>query len=189
MVIPFSDTGEHVGIIRSVDGNGPNIQARLAAHKRAVFSLLPLGLGKGHHGNPAARVRVERLYGLPVLFSGLGSLVLSTAEISLISGHLKIHFERLLKLHSGTPQCVIWFLAGCLPGEALIHLRQMTLFGMISRLNDGDNILANHAMYLLLKDHHLNHGFSNYRKYFLNIAYLIPYIFWIIPRQKQPSSH
>ena len=146
--ISFSDNGEHVGIIRSVQGNGPNIHARLAAHKRAVYSLLPLGLGKAHNANPAARVRIERLYGLPILLSGLGSLVLSTAETSLISSHLKIHFERLLSLHSGTPQSVIWFLAGCLPGEALLHLRQATLFGMISRLNNGDNILAHHARHV-----------------------------------------
>ena len=76
--IPFTDSAEHVGIVRSVNGNGPNILARFTAHRRAVFSLLPSGLARGHRGNPAASVRVERLYGIPVLLSGLATLVLST---------------------------------------------------------------------------------------------------------------
>ena len=62
-----------------------------------------------------------------------------------ISGHFKKHMERLLKLHSSTPESVVWFLSGCLPLEALLHLRQLSLFGMISRLHNGNNLLANHA--------------------------------------------
>ena len=40
----------------------------------------------------------------------------------------------MLRLLPSTPHPVIYFLAGCLPGEALIHLRQLSLLGMISRL-------------------------------------------------------
>ena len=144
-LIPFSDSAEHVGIVRSVHGNLPNIQARLLAHKRAVFSILPAGLAKGYHGNPAAAMRVERLYGAPVMLSGLATMVLTNMEIGLASGHFKQHVQRLLKLHWGTPDCVVWFLSGCLPTEALLHLKQFTLFGMICRLKDGENLLANHA--------------------------------------------
>ena len=143
--IPFSDAAEHVGIVRSIHGNGPNILSRFTAHRRAVFSLLPSGLARGHRGNPAAAVRVERLYGLPVLLSGMASLVLSTQEVSLISSHFKQHMERLLKLHKATPDPVVWFLAGSLPAEAVLHLRMLSLFGMLARLNDGNNVLATHA--------------------------------------------
>ena len=126
-LIPFSDSAEHVGIIRSVHGNLPNILARLAAHRRAVFSLLPAGLAKGHWGNPAACVRVERLYGIPVMLSGLAALALSTSEIAILAGHFKKHMERLLKLHSATPDTVVWFLACCLPFRALLHFRYPSL--------------------------------------------------------------
>ena len=88
---------------------------------------------------------MERLYGVPVLLSGLATLVLSTPEVAIFSGHFKQHIERLLKLYRATPDPVVWFLAGCLPGQALLHLRQASLFGMICRLNNGNNILANHA--------------------------------------------
>ena len=147
-LIPFSDSAEHVGIIRSVHGNLPNILARLAAHRRAVFSLLPSGLAKGHWGNPAACVRVERLYGIPVMLSGLAALALSTSEIAILAGHFKKHMERLLKLHSATPESVVWFLAGCLPVQALLHLRQISLFGMVTRLHEGNNVLAKHARHI-----------------------------------------
>ena len=127
-VIPFSESAEHVGITGSIHGNSPNI---LSSHRRAVFSLLPSGLARGHSGNPAASIRVERLYVIPVLLSGLAPLVQSIQEVSILSGHFKQHVERLLKLHRATPEPVVWFLAGCLPVEALLHLRQASIFGMI----------------------------------------------------------
>ena len=147
--IPFSDSAEHVGIVRSVHGNLPNILARLSAHKKAVFSVLSSGLARGHSGNPAASVRVERLYGLPVMLSGLATMVLSTSEISSVNSHFKVHLERLLRLHQSTPESVIYFLAGCLPAKAILHLRQFSLFGMLCRLQNGDNVLARHARHML----------------------------------------
>ena len=143
--IPFSETAEHVGIVRSIHGNGPSIFSRLSAHRRAVYSVLPAGLARGHRSNPAAAIRVERLYGIPVLLSGLASLVLSSQDVGVLAGHLKQHIQRLLKLHKATPDPVVWFLAGCLPFEALLHLRMFSIFGMLARLHGGDNILANYA--------------------------------------------
>ena len=94
-------------------------------------------------------MRVERLYGIPVLLSGLATLVLSPTDLAVIIANFKQHVERLLKLHSATPECVVWFLGGCLPFEALLHLRMFSLFGMLARLNGGDNTIANHARNML----------------------------------------
>ena len=109
--------------------NSPSILSRLSAHRRATYYVLPAGLARGHRGNPAASVRVERLSGIPVLLSGLDCLVLSTQEVGVLA----------------TPESVVWFLAGCLPFEALLHLRMFSIFEMLARLNGGDNILANYA--------------------------------------------
>ena len=147
--INFSESAEHVGVVRSIHGNRPNILARLSAHRSSVFALLNTGLAKAHRANPAASMRVERLYGIPVLLSGLATMVLSPTDLSLIIGNFKQHLERLLKLHSATPECVVWFLGGCLPFEALLHLRMFSLFGMLTRLNGGDNTIANHARNML----------------------------------------
>ena len=52
--------------------------------------------------------------------------------------------RKLLRLHPKTPRTVIYFLAGSIPGNALLHQRQLGLFGMIVRLRN-DNVLHQHA--------------------------------------------
>ena len=135
----------HVGVIRSPEGNSPNIAARLSAHRRAVYSVLHAGLAKGHRANPAAALRVEAVYGISVLLSGLASLILSSKEEKILDQYYKVYLQRLLKLHQATPAPVVFLLAGCLPLPAKLHLRIFSLFGQLCRLREGDNILANHA--------------------------------------------
>ena len=140
-----TDQATHVGVVRSVEGNGPNIAARVLAHRKAVYSVLHAGLAKGHRANPAASMRVESVYGVSVLLSGLASLVLTSKEENLLDQHFKVHVQRLLRLHQATPSPVVFLLAGCLPLPAQLHLRMFSLFGQLCRLRAGDNILAMQA--------------------------------------------
>ena len=147
--ISFSDEAEHVGILRSVHGNLPNIFTRISAHNNALRAVLPAGLARGHCGNPAASLRIETLYGSPKLLSGLSSLVLSKAEKDILHHHYKLSLERLQRLHKATPEPFVCFLGGSLPLTALLEFRQLSLFGMVSRL-DPSSILHRHATYTLL---------------------------------------
>ena len=142
--IEFSETAEHVGIIRSVSGNLPNVLARMSAHKKALGATLHSGSARHHRGNPLEGLKVEQLYGSPVLLSGLGALVLKKSELSILDQHHKDTLQNLLRLQSKSPRCVVYFLSGSLPFTALIHLRQLSLFGMISRLKDS--VLYKHAV-------------------------------------------
>ena len=110
--LAFSSEASHVGILRSVNGNLPNVMDRIASHSKSLIAVLPAGLAKSHRGNPAAALRVEKLYGLPVLLSGLSALVLNKAEISVLHQHYKLNLERLQKLCRATPEPVVCFLAG-----------------------------------------------------------------------------
>ena len=96
----------------------------------------PCWASKGplHCGNPAAALRVEKLYGIPVLLSGLAALVLSKTEEDSLNPHYKTSLERLQRLYRSTPSPVVHYLAGSLPASALLRLRQLSLLGMISRL-------------------------------------------------------
>ena len=76
--------------------------------------------------------------------SGLATLVLSKEEVLIIEQET---LRNLQRLHACTPRPVTYFLAGSLPGTALLHLRQLTLFGMICRLPEG--ILNKHARNIL----------------------------------------
>ena len=145
--IPFSNEAEHLGIIRStVDGNLPNVLNRILAHKKAMGAILGHGLALNRRGNPSAALRVQQLYGLPVLMSGLASLVLTSSEIGLLDQHYKTSVQNLQKLHLKTPSSVIYFLGGTLPFTAILHLRYLSLFAMITRIpSDPLNHLARHV--------------------------------------------
>ena len=145
--VDFCEEVEHVGIIRNTSGNLPNILNRIISHKKALGALLSAGMAKNHRGNPAASLHVHKLYATPVLFSGLAALVLSRTEIRLLDSHYQNVLQNLQRLHNKTPRAVTLFMAGSLPGEAILHMRQLTLFAMICRL-PGDPLHA-HARYVL----------------------------------------
>ena len=147
--IKFSQEAEHVGIIRSTQGNMPNILNRISARNRAIMALLPTGMARSHRGNPAASLRIEKLYGSSVLFSGLSSLTLDDSELGIIHHQHKINLERLQRLFPSTPETVVMFLAGSLPATGLLHLRMLCTLGMIARVG-SQNILHQHGRHILL---------------------------------------
>ena len=105
------------------------------------------GLAKDHRANPAACIRINQLYGIPVLMSGLGTIVLKNSEIDILSQHHKKTLTNLQKLHNNTPDPVVFFLSGTLPGHAQLHLNQFSIFGMITHL--PRSILHQHAIRVL----------------------------------------
>ena len=138
-----------MGILRyTKPGNSPSLLARMSAHNRALFAVLPAGIAQHHSSNAAASLHVEKLYGLPVLLSGLAALVLSNAEQDILDHHHKEKLEHLQKLYPKTPAPVVFFLAGTLPASAVLHLRQLSLLGMIARLGPS-SILHHHGCQIL----------------------------------------
>ena len=142
--ISFTCAAEHVGVVRSISGNLPAIQARISAHKKALGAVLHAGIGRNHRANPTASIRIQQIYGNSVLFSGIASLVLNKHECNIVAQHHKETLSNLQRLLQLTPRSVIYFLAGTLPGEAIVHMRQLSIFSMILRL--PGNILHSHAM-------------------------------------------
>ena len=66
----------------------------------------------------------------------------------MLDHHLKETHEGMMRLHPRTPQCVVAFLAGCLPGTAQLHQRMLSIFGMVCRL--PNSILHRHAIRVLI---------------------------------------
>ena len=119
----------HVGVVKSSHGNGPNIGAR--THRRAVYSVLHFVIAKGHRANPQASLRVETVYGVSVLFSGLAGLVITSSEVKIIDQCFKVHFQRLLRHHQATPATAVFLITGFLPLTARLHLRMFSLFSQL----------------------------------------------------------
>ena len=145
--VKFTTEAEHVGVVRNTAGNIPNIIHRVAEHKKSLGAVLSAGLARGHRGSPAAALRVHQLHCTPVLFSGLATLVLNKTEMQIIDRHYQYTIQNLQRLHMKTPRSIVFFLAGSLPGEALLHMRQLSLFSMICHLPDDP--LHQHAKYAL----------------------------------------
>ena len=160
--IPFATTMEHVGFLRSVvAGKLPHIQQRMVNHKRSLGMLLSMGMYKRHRANTIATLRAETIFATPVLFSGMASLFLTKFESNILAHHVKDTTQNLLKLHC-TPDPVVFFLAGSLPGETLRHLKMLTLFGMICHL--PVNIIHDIAVQLLNTSSQTNKNiFANIR--------------------------
>ena len=182
--IAFSEDSEHVGVIRSsVMGNLPHIMNRISAHKKALGATLSSGVAQKSRVNPLVSIRLEKVYGSPVLLSGVASLFLLSSEISLIDRHLKSTYQNIQKLLPKTPSCVVHFLSGCLPGEAVIHIRLLGLFGMVARLtNDPIRIHARNI--LVAAKSSSKSWFSQIRD--LCLKYALPHPLAIL--QTQPSK-
>ena len=145
--VSFVSEAEHVGIVRSGQGNMVNIVKRISSHKKALAGLGAAGITRTNRTNPAASIRIHNVYALPVLFSGLASLVLSKAEIKTLSTHLKNMLQSLQRLHQKTPRSVVFLLGGSLPAEAILHCKQLSLFVMVC--HNSDDLLHKHAIYIL----------------------------------------
>ena len=55
--INFTNEAEHVGVLRSTEGNLPHILNRIIMHKRQLGSLMFTGIERNHRGNPAAALK------------------------------------------------------------------------------------------------------------------------------------
>ena len=145
----FSPEAEHLSVIRSETmSNSAHILTRISAHRAKIFALLPAGLAYNHHANTAAALKVKKMCALPVLLSGMGTLVLSKTEESFLNIHFKNMLRLNMKLPDRTPEPVIFFLAGTLPLAAHLHLQKLSLFGMICRLKE--NVLHSIGIMMLV---------------------------------------
>ena len=133
--IQFVEEAEHVGVLRATSGNMPNILLRIASFKSALGKVISCGLSRGHRSNPAASISILAIYATPVLMSGLGSLMLSENEISIIDQQFKRTLQGLLKIPVNSSPPTVYYIAGTLPATAILHLRYLSNFGMICRLS------------------------------------------------------
>ena len=147
----------------------PHILGRICAHRKSLRAILSKGIAKNSRVNPIIGLKLESVYGLPVLLSGVGCLALSVAEIATIDKHLKDTHQNIQKLHQKTPRSVVHFLGGSLPGTAAIHLRMLSILGMVARLSGdplhihGENVLkhsksSSKSWFWLIRDICLMYG-------------------------------
>ena len=67
--IEFSEEAEHVGVLRSaMQGNIPHLMNRICSHRKALGATLSSGVAQKSRANPLVGLKLEKVYGSPVLF-------------------------------------------------------------------------------------------------------------------------
>ena len=143
---------------------------QISCHKKSLAATLALvvSIARKHRANPTIGLRIEKLYAGSVLMSGVASLVLLESEVTLLDNHYKETVQNTQKLVLKTPRAIVFFLGGCLPLRAKLHIRQLALFGMITRLTGYP--LRDHGV------HVLSHSEPSCKSWFWKIWYIcLPY--------------
>lgn len=173
-----SSQATHLGVVRSDDpsSNTPALLSRIAAHQKAFFSTLSLGLSKNHRTSPATALKIESVFCSPILFSGLSTLLLKNSEIETLNSYSRKILRQIMKLHKTTSVPALHLLSGSLPAEARLHLHQFSLLRMVSYLGDSDPLyrIAVHSLTYKVT-------FSWFRRLVKTaIMYQLPHPLWIL---------
>jgi hypothetical protein len=125
----------HLGISRSSKGDCKLVEERIALARRTVYALIPAGLYGQDGLSPAVSRKIIMAYVTPRMIYGLEAVILSKKDYEA----LEVAYRRILREVQGLPpntaREAIHLLIGLLPITAELHLRALSLFGAISRLD------------------------------------------------------
>ena len=101
---------------------------------------MPSGLHGENGISPHATRKIIVAYILPRLLYGLEALIINKTDIANLDRAYKRLLKSLTALREGTADEVVFILLGLLPAEAELHLRILSLFGSITRLNESHSL-------------------------------------------------
>jgi hypothetical protein len=172
------DNAAHIGINRDTDTGGrrSTIEQNILKARRALYSLLPVGL-QGRRGlNPLSNVKLYSCYVLPILTYGLELFQLTVKELESLEAFHNSTLKQILGLPNSSATPVVFILSGILPLEALMHRRTLNMFNTLCGLN-GSTEQAIIRRQLVMKDLNSGSWVSYVRrllaKYDLPSAYLL----------------
>ena len=132
--------------------------------RRTAFSLMGVGFHGTNGQNPKTNMHLYRNYVIPRFFYELEVVTLSAVQMSrLTQFHLSV-IRSLQSFPSYTATPAVYLLAGILPIEGLLHLRMLSLLGMIFR--SENHTLINISLRQSTKP-------SNSKSWFAKIATLL----------------
>ena len=127
----------HLGLNWVVGRSYPDIDEIISNTRRTSYAFFGAGLHGQNGLDLCASLQIIQLYLKPVLTHGLAACVIPRKEVDKI----ETHFRKLLRMLQGLPDstatCAVYLLSGQLPAEALIHARVLSLYGQITRLEQG----------------------------------------------------
>ncbi|MCG8429955.1 MAG: hypothetical protein MJA29_02130, partial [Candidatus Omnitrophica bacterium] len=132
--VTVADNFIHLGLQWQAKKLAPDISSKIMLARRTAYALMGVGMHGQNGLDPSSSGRVYETYVVPRLLYGLEAVILRSAQLS----ELEVFHRKLTRQIQGLPQntanSAVYLLLGTLPVEATLHLKQLSLFGAISRL-------------------------------------------------------
>jgi hypothetical protein len=130
---------KHLGILRTNKGNNNStlLEDRAKTGRRTVYALMPSGLHGQDGLSPATASSVIRAYVLPRMIHGLEAMILKNGDLMVLEKAYKQILRDIQSLSKRTASEAVYLLMGMLPIQAEIHIRTLSLFGAVMRLEEG----------------------------------------------------
>ena len=135
--IPNTKEFTHLGITRCSNRSKPDINDRITSARKSAYSLM----GTGLHGgglNPIVSLHMIETYVIPRLLYGLDAVILNKTDVNKLSLYHRKLLKQIQGLPDRTPSTAIYLLLGAIPVEAHLHIKILSLFGAITRLDKNN---------------------------------------------------
>lgn len=127
--IEFSEKEIHLGLARTADGKATEaVSERIQTGRRTAYQLMGAGL-QGMNGiSPHVSKNLVSVYVNPALLYGLESMVLEDKDITKLDMYHRSLLRMIQSLPDSTAKPAIYLLLGCLPAQALLHQKMLSLY-------------------------------------------------------------
>ena len=127
--VPIVDSLTHLGIDRSSKCDYTNlIQERISKARRTAGALLGAGLHGSNGVGTNVALQIYNTYVLPVYLFGLEAIVLGPKCISLLEAYHSSVVKQIQGLPTRCSTAAAYLMSSCLPMEAQMDLRRLSLF-------------------------------------------------------------
>jgi exonuclease III len=135
-VIKETTSYVHLGIERTTTGHAKLMNGRVLVAQRTVYALIPSGMYGQDGLSPVIMRKLLSAYVIPRMMHGLETLILTQGDVDKLERGYKNILRNLMSLRKNIASSAVYLMMGQLPIEAELHLRILTLYGMISRQDD-----------------------------------------------------
>jgi hypothetical protein len=132
--VTITDTFIHLGLQWSKDKKAPDIAQNIQNARRMSYLLMRIGLHGVDGLGPATSLKLIKTYITPRLLHGLEAASLSHKDQTSLETYYRKLLRQIQGLPDGTANEAVYLLLGATPITATFHIKVLTLFGNICRL-------------------------------------------------------
>ena len=150
----------HLGLEWHANKMAPDVAPRINTARRTAYTLMGVGL----HGNgldPIACTKLVHTFVLPRLLYGLEAAILTKTQIQQLTTFHRQLLRRIQGLPDSTAVSACHLLSGTIPVEGALHLKQLSLFTAVTRLEATNPLHQVATRQLAIKSNTSRSWFSN----------------------------